>query len=93
MQHHSSEVEGVADSEFAAIISSAEAAPSCPAASAKATRRSASFRVWDFEHGVHFPTCLVPRSTHIVVYLFQTDLRSCKTFLIPFACPLSSGLG
>ena len=94
MQHHISELSGVDGiSECAIITSSAEATPSSPVSSAKMTRRSASFLVCDVEQDLHFLTGFIPRSVHIIIYLSQTDLRSCRTFLIPFACPLSSRFG
>jgi len=74
-------------------MSSAVAIPSCPVASASATRRSASFCICDFMHEEHFPTTFVPRARHAAVYLSQADFRSYRTALIPFGCPLSFGSG
>src|SRR5260221_14161880 len=95
MQHHmSSEAGGV--SGAATTIPSTEAGSPCPAASANMTgamQHSASLRDCDFVQDPHFPTCFVLRSSHIVVYMSQTDLRSCRMTFIPFGCPLGSRLG
>jgi hypothetical protein len=88
MQHHSlSAVDGI--SELARTMSSADAVSSFPVASAKATCRSASLHVCDFMHNTHFPTTFVQHW----LSLSQTDFRSCRTALIPFACPQSCGSG
>src|SRR6266851_1801694 len=88
MQHHLYELSGV-DGVSATAISSADAAPS-PVASTNAMCRSASLCVCDLVHEAHFPTGFVPQFN---TSLSQMDFLSCRTALIPFACPWSFGSG
>ncbi len=82
MQHHLYELSGV-DGVSATAISSADAAPS-PVASTNMTCHSASLHICDSVHEAHFPTSFIPQFN---MSLSKMDFLSCRTALIPFACP------